>query len=173
MSTTKGVYLALLLRHHPEKGHLTLDKEGYAITIEVLKALKLDFEDLEELVKIDDKARYEFNDDKSKIRACQGHSLNVDIDFEKYVPMSIVYHGTVSQNVSQILKYGLKHMNRQYVHLSKDVETATQVGQRKGTPIILSINAPKAYYEGGINFYISKNGVILAKEIPAIYIEKI
>jgi putative RNA 2'-phosphotransferase len=172
---SKGKYLALLLRHQPEKGNLTLDKQGYANTLDVLNALNLDFSDLVELVYLDDKGRYEFNDDKSKIRARQGHSLKlkVDIDFKKYIPRSVVYHGTGLQNVDQILKSGLKSMNRQYVHLSKDIETATKVGTRKGTPIILKIDAPKAYYEGGINFYMSENGVILAKEIPAIYITKL
>lgn len=60
-------------------------------------------------------------------------------------------------------------MSRQYVHLSKDKETAEAVGKRHGKPIILSINAKKMS-EDNISFYLSENGVWLTNYVDPKYI---
>lgn len=169
MKRHNGKFLALILRHKPEAGNLTLDKEGWASVKEVLSALNLSKKDLDELVDLDDKGRYEYSKDQKKIRARQGHSVNVEIEFKEFTPTSNLYHGTVWPSVEGIMKTGLKSMSRLYVHLSKDVQTATKVGSRRGQPVILEIDAVKANREG-VKFWISNNGVVLAKHVPIAYI---
>lgn len=57
-------------------------------------------------------------------------------------------------------------MQRQYVHLSVDIETATSVGKRRDSnPIILKINADAAQ-KAGIQFFIGNEKVWLCKEMP-------
>ena len=165
----KGKFLALLLRHKPEVGNLTLDKNGWAYVDGVLKALNINFEELEKIVSDDDKGRYEFSLDMESIRARQGHSIEVDVELTLYIPTTILYHGTVSKSLDAILETGLRSMSRLYVHLSQDVETATKVGSRRGIPFILTIDAVKASQEGE-PFWISNNNVILVKKIEPKYI---
>ena len=172
--TKASKYIALLLRHKPEEGDLTLDKEGYCSTNDLVKALKRKFtwftlEDLKDIVVSDEKGRYSFNETKSKIRANQGHSTaQVDITFEEVTPPDILYHGTATRFLDDIYREGLKPMSRQYVHLSKDTETATKVGTRHGTLYIINIDAKKMH-EDGYKFYLSDNGVYLTKAVPTKY----
>jgi len=172
--TKASKYIALLLRHKPEEGDLTLDKEGYCLTNDLVKALKRKFiwftlEDLKDIVASDEKGRYSFNETKSKIRANQGHSTTqVDITFKEVTPPDILYHGTATRFLDDIYREGLKPMSRQYVHLSKDTETATKVGSRHGNLYIINIDAKKMY-EDGYKFYLSDNGVYLTKAVPTKY----
>lgn len=172
--TKASKYIALLLRHKPEEGDLTLDKEGYCPTNDLVKALKRQFtwftlDDLKNIVASDEKGRYSFNETKSKIRANQGHSTTqVDITFTEVTPPDILYHGTATRFLNDIYRDGLKPMSRQYVHLSKDIETATKVGTRHGNLYIINIDAKKMY-EDGYKFYLSDNGVYLTKLVPTKY----
>lgn len=172
--TKASKYIALLLRHKPEEGDLILDKEGYCLTNDLVKALKRQFtwftlEDLKDIVASDEKGRYSFNETKSKIRANQGHSTNqVNITFKEVTPPNILYHGTATRFLNDIYREGLKPMSRQYVHLSKDTETATKVGTRHGNLYIINIDAKKMY-EDGYKFYLSDNGVYLTKSVPTKY----
>ena len=117
-----------------------------------------------------DKKRFTFNEDESKIRANQGHSVDVDLKLEAIEPPVVLYHGTVSKYMESIRKNGLVKGNRQHVHLSKDKETATIVGTRRGAPIILIINS-KLMHDSGHKFCLSKNGVWLTDEVPAEFID--
>lgn len=173
--TNISKYIALVLRHKPEEANLTLNKEGYCNTNDLIKAIRNNFgkfsmEDLETIVAEDSKGRYSFNEYKTMIRANQGHSTNqVDITFKEIVPPDVLYHGTASRFLDSIYKEGLKPMSRQYVHLSKDIDTATKVGERHGLVKVLNINA-KQMYEDGYKFYLSENNVYLTKEVPQRYI---
>jgi putative RNA 2'-phosphotransferase len=104
------------------------------------------------------------------IRASQGHSIEVDLDYAPSIPPDKLYHGTVKESAAIILEKGIAKMQRHHVHLSKDVETATQVGSRRGKPIILTINA-KAMHEKGFLFYMSDHGVWLTDHVPPEFIE--
>lgn len=166
-------YLSYVLRHRPDSIGLVLDKEGWASVAE-LQAFSVDenpftLQELYEVVETNDKKRFAFNEDKSKIRASQGHSIAVEIKFEKRIPKGVLYHGTVERNVKAILKQGLKSMNRTHVHMSDNLDTAISVGKRYGTPIILIVDA-MSMYKDGLPLYISANGVWLADEVPAKYI---
>jgi putative RNA 2'-phosphotransferase len=174
----KGIskFLSLLLRHKPEKIGLVLDKNGWANVNELMSKsakhnVKFTLEQLEEVVETNNKKRFIFNDDQTKIRANQGHSLKtVDLEFKNIEPDEFLYHGTVDKFMHLIQTDGLKKMNRQHVHLSKDRSTAINVGSRRGKPIILSVRSGQMYRDG-FEFYRSENGVWLTNEVPTKYIE--
>lgn len=173
---TVSKFISLVLRHKPEAAGIKLDGHGWADVEDLIRGVNasghtLDKEVLETIVNTDEKQRYSYNQDKTKIRANQGHSIPVDVDLEEHMPPDVLYHGTADRFLEAILKQGLKPMSRQYVHLSRDMDTATKVGRRHGNPIVLRINA-RQMYEDGQKFYVSKNGVWLAKQVDRKYINQ-
>ena len=170
--TVKGKELAFLLRHDKESYEKGLiDGNGWRNVSELIEKHGYSAELLEEIVETNNKKRYEFNEDHTKIRARQGHSINVDVGLSEAEPPAILYHGTSSDVIDAILKEGIKKGSRLYVHLSKDTETATNVGSRHGTPCLLSIDTKKMY-EDGVKFYLSNNGVWLTEFVDPKYIKK-
>jgi putative RNA 2'-phosphotransferase len=166
--------MSYILRWHPEDFDIVLDKDGYANVQELLAVLDIERDTLNEVVDTNDKKRFAFNEDKTLIRASQGHNkgLDVDIKFEEVNPPHILYHGTSEDSVESILKTGLHSSNRQYVHLSVDVDTANIVaGRRSGKNIILKIDAKLMSFEGE-KVYISDNGVYLVKKVDPKYIKE-
>lgn len=154
--------VAHALRHTPEEYGLELDANGWCSTGKLMSALKISRADLDCVVENNEKKRFTFSPDKKKIRAAQGHSVEVDLKLEKKDPPSVLYHGTITENLSSILKDGIVSGKRQYVHLSSDMETATVVGSRHGkSVVILTINT-----SGEMDFYQADNGVWLARHIP-------
>lgn len=173
-------FLSYVLRHSPETINLKLDENGWAIVDELIeKANKnrnefhkeLDFEIISQIVETNDKKRFTFNEDLTKIRANQGHSISVDLELQPQIPPDELYHGTVAKFMDVILKDGLQKMSRQHVHLSKDKETAIKVGNRRGAAIILKINTSQMVKDGYL-FYCSENGVWLTDEVPSKYIQR-
>ena len=162
-------YLSLILRHKPEVAGIELDKHGWAKVSELLPAMKIDMETLEEIVRTDEKGRYSFNDDHSKIRANQGHSIDVDVELKETKPPIRLFHGTAWKYINSIMKTGLNRQTRKYVHLSKDIDTAVKVGARHGTPVVLIIDTEQMYKDG-YKFYLSANGVWLTHNVPVKYI---
>ncbi len=167
-------FLSLILRHKPQEIDLELDENGWANTKELISKMvsagkKMDMETLEIVVENNDKQRFTFNDDKSKIRANQGHSIKIDLNYSEQEPPDFLYHGTAKKFLDSILKEGLKKQKRHHVHLSSDVEIANSVGKRHGAPVVLKIPA-KQMYEAGFVFYKSKNGVWLTDNVPVEYI---
>ena len=170
-------FIALVLRHKPEKIGLTLDEHGWADVDELIEKTvhsgrKLDKESLEYIVRTNDKKRYAFNDDHTKIRANQGHTIPVDVELKESVPPDVLYHGTAESSLPSIMDKGLLKMKRLYVHLSKDVSTAIKVGQRHGKPVVLLVDSGRMYKDG-YKFYLSANGVWLTEHVPAQFLQKI
>jgi putative RNA 2'-phosphotransferase len=168
-------FLSFVLRHSPETIDLKLDENGWANVDELIPQsnkhkVPLDFDLLEVVVATNDKKRFIFNEDKTKIRASQGHSINVELNLNEVVPEGFLYHGTIAASIDSIKETGLQKMSRQHVHLSKDKETAIKVGGRRGKPVILTVDAERMQLEG-FKFYLSENGVWLTDEVPARYIE--
>jgi putative RNA 2'-phosphotransferase len=166
--------LSLVLRHKPQRLNLRLDKNGWMEVDMLLQAinrsgLSVDMELLDKVVAENDKQRFAFNEDKSKIRANQGHSVDVDVELKPAAPPKYLYHGTVAKFLDAIRETGLKKMSRQHVHLSATPETATKVGSRRGKPFILTIDAEQMAKDGYV-FYLSTNGVWLTDEVPVRYI---
>lgn len=163
-------YLAKLLRHQPQLENLNMDKHGWVEVKQLLHLISM--EELEEIVKTDNKQRYSFNQDKTKIRANQGHSIDVDVELIEALPPNILYHGTASRFVESILETGLTPQSRLYVHLSKDIKTAKSVGSRHGKAVIFEINT-KQMIEDNIPFYLSQNNVWLTKFVDKKYLKLI
>ena len=169
-------FLSYVLRHHPEIIGLHLDENGWADVDELITKSTNDsqgftFEELNEIVETNDKKRFIFNEDKTRIRANQGHSIDINLALIPQQPPEFLYHGTAQSNIESILEKGIEKRSRQHVHLSQDKETATKVGMRHGKPIILTINTLKMF-EDGIKFYLSDNEVWLTDFVDAKYISK-
>ncbi len=170
-------FISLVLRHHPDAAYIQLDEHGWADVEKLLAGIKktgrkINMEFLDEIVRTDEKQRYSFNEDKTLIRANQGHSISVDVGLKEQEPPEVLYHGTAVGFYQSIQKQGIRPMSRLYVHLSKDIETAVNVGKRHGKPIILKVHSG-VMYEGGISFYLSENGVWLTKKVEPKYFEQI
>lgn len=164
----KGKYLSLLLRHNPEKENLTMDTNGFVPVCEILDKLELSIADISYIVENNDK-RFSFSDDNTKIRANQGHSIDVNVELDEIIPPEYLYHGTSVRNKVDISESGLKKMKRLYVHLSEDVYTAHDVGKRRGLAYVFKIKA-KEMYDDGIKIYKSKNSVYLTEYVDPKYI---
>lgn len=172
--TQLSKFLSLILRHKPETIGLVPDEQGWIYVDELLAAMNasgkaVSRELLQHLVDTSDKKRFAFSDDGLRIRANQGHSLNVDLALAPVQPPAILYHGTATRFLASILEQGLLPGSRQHVHLSQDRETARVVGSRHGTPVVLRINTDDMYSAGHI-FYCSANNVWLTDKVPAKYI---
>ena len=128
-------------------------------------------ETLEEIVRTDDKQRYSFNADKTKIRANQGHSIPVDVELPETSPPEILYHGTGEKYSSSIDAEGLIAKTRLYVHMTDNYGTAIKVGQRHGKPVVYMIDSGRMEKEG-FKFFRSVNGVWLTKKVPARFLTK-
>jgi len=167
--------LSYWLRHAPEAGGLTLDEFGWAKVDAVLASLSREGIDpslLEPTVAESDKQRFELSADGTRIRARQGHSIAVDLDWPITIPPESLYHGTVERFMDSILAEGLRPMKRHHVHLSPDPETAIGVGARRGAPVILRVAAGRMARSGSV-FRLSSNGVWLADAVPPRFIERL
>ena len=168
-------YLSKHLRHTPERLGLTLAPGGWVNVDDLLSAcaahqFSFDRAELEEVVAASDKQRFSFDDTKTRIRANQGHSVDVDLQLEPQTPPDVLYHGTGEPSVPAILRSGLLKMSRHHVHLSREMETARKVGMRHGRPVILAIDTT-AMQQAGFTFYCSDNGVWLVDEVPPQYLK--
>lgn len=166
----KGRQLAYLLRHSQNPLYISLDG-GWAQVSVITKELNISRAQLDEIVANDEKRRYMYDTHKQRIRACQGHSIpGVIVEMEQPEPPQYLYHGTATRFLDAIMKEGIKPMSRQWVHLSKDYETAVNVGTRHGTPVVLRVNAQQLAADG-YQLYRSLNGVWQTKYVPAEYLE--
>lgn len=171
---TVSKYLAKHLRHAPEELGLTLQPGGWLPVADLLAAaakhgFPIGDDELIECVETNDKRRYSFDETGDLIRANQGQSVDVDLQFEEREPPDVLYHGTVARFLTSILSEGLNKGKRHHVHLSKDVETATKVGARRGRPLILKVDARKMARDGH-KFFLSSNGIWLTAFVPSSYL---
>ncbi|MCJ8288531.1 MAG: RNA 2'-phosphotransferase [Crocinitomicaceae bacterium] len=173
----KGKFLSLILRHNPEKIKIELDNAGWTDVDTLIRQMnkfnrRIDIKELEYLVENNSKKRYAFNSDKTKIRANQGHSLNVDLGLKTISPPEILYHGTADRFLESIYEKGLIKKERHHVHLSADLDTASNVGKRHGRLVIFEVDS-QLMNQDGFEFYKSDNGVWLTDEVPSKYLKKL
>lgn len=171
---TVSKFLSKHLRHEPDDLGLTLEPGGWVLVEDLLAgAATIGFpisrEELEQVVAENDKKRFSLDETGTKIRANQGHSTEVDLQLKEVDPPEQLFHGTVEKFLDAILAEGLKTMDRHDVHLSKDIQTATKVGQRRGRPVILVIESGRMAADG-FTFRLSENGVWLTDHVPPQYI---
>ncbi|MDN3247364.1 putative RNA 2'-phosphotransferase [Streptomyces sp. DSM 42143] len=165
-------YLSKHLRHQPERLGLTPDEAGWVeidtlITAAAAHGFRFTREELDHVVATNDKQRFAV--EGTRIRASQGHSIEVDLGLPPATPPPYLYHGTVARYLDAIRTEGLRPMNRHDVHLSSDRETATRVGARRGRPVVLSVDAAAMHHDGHV-FHVSANGVWLTKAVPPRYL---
>ena len=172
-NTKISKYLSYILRHKPESIGLVIDNNGWADIDELIEKT-VDFtltrDTIETIVKESPKQRFIIN--QNKIKANQGHSINIDLGLNTSTPPEYLYHGTATRFLKSILQGGLISKERQYVHLSSDIKVAKKVGQRHGKPVILRVNA-LLMSKHGYSFFISDNGVWLTTSVPTEFIEVI
>jgi putative RNA 2'-phosphotransferase len=163
--------LSYILRHAPDSVGLTLDENGWASVHDLMSKFgrPLSIEDLNEVVETNEKKRFAFNDDLTKIRASQGHSIEIDLAYQPTTPPEFLFHGTATRFIESIKKDGLLKGSRHHVHLSLDEVTARKVGARHGSPVILTLKS-KEMYEAGYVFYVSENDVWLTEHVPTRFI---
>jgi putative RNA 2'-phosphotransferase len=168
--------LSFGLRHDPDALGLELDGAGWTEVAAVLSALSnrgepVSRDELEEIVRTSDKQRFALSPDGTRIRANQGHSVEVDLGLPPCEPPSRLYHGTVDRFLDSIRATGLASGQRTHVHLSTEEGTARRVAaRRQGTAVILVVRAAEMHEEGHV-FHVSENGVWLTKHVPAKYID--
>lgn len=169
--------LSFWLRHAPQSAPLALDPAGWTSTAEVLRALAraglpTTMQELEALVSTSDKQRFELSVDKEKVRARQGHSVQVHGDWPAAIPPDRLYHGTAAQFVQSILRDGLLPGRRHHVHLSPTIDIAAAVGRRRGKAVIFEVDAGAMNKDGHV-FRLSSNGVWLAEHAPPAYLRSL
>lgn len=167
-------FLSLLLRHQPEKLALNMDDEGWVEIGELVAnsaSNNVSFTEqmIREIVATSDKQRFAIDRSGKRVRANQGHSIDVNLNLEVVDPPLVLYHGTADRNVESILHDGLIKQSRQHVHLSATIETAKNVGQRHGRPVIFSVDCERMK-TGGFAFFKSKNGVWLVDHVPSEFL---
>lgn len=170
-------FLSLVLRHKPETIGIQPDQQGWVMVDELLEktnryGITLDRATLDHIVETNSKKRFAFNEALDKIRASQGHSIDIELGYANQQPPDILYHGTGAKSVQSILNTGLEKRGRLHVHLSKDMETAIQVGQRHGKPVVFKVLAGQMYQDSFM-FYISDNGVWLTDCVPVKYLQQV
>jgi putative RNA 2'-phosphotransferase len=164
-------FLSLILRHKPEEIGLQLDENGWAVISEIVEKSNGRITDnlLRQAVTTNEKQRFAISDDGQRIRANQGHSVKVELNLKEVTPHDVLFHGTATRFLKAILTNGLQKMDRNHVHLSGTLETASKVGQRHGKLAILIIDAA-GMHRDGYPFYLSKNGVWLVDAVPTMYL---
>lgn len=171
----KSKFLSLILRHEPERVGLKLGSAGWVGVEELLQAMNrhgvsLSLDQLQQIVSTSDKKRFAFSEDGQRIRANQGHSVEVDLQYLPQPPPPILYHGTATRFLDGIREVGLQKMERHDVHLFAETNPAIQVGSRHGKPVLLTIRAGDMQRAGFV-FRCSANNVWLVDRVPPEYIQ--
>lgn len=172
--TSLSKFLSLVLRHQPETAHITLDSAGWTGVNELLRGCaqarrSITRDQLQHIVETNAKKRFEFSADGKRIRASQGHSVEVDLAYEPQDPPELLYHGTATRFLDSIRELGLIKGQRHHVHLAAETKVTLQVGARHGNPVLLTILA-SAMRAAGHPFYCSTNGVWLVEHVPPEFV---
>ncbi|MGI4736918.1 MAG: RNA 2'-phosphotransferase [Janthinobacterium lividum] len=176
-ATRLSKFLSQHLRHQPAAIGLTLQAGGWVHVADLLAACvahghPLTRDELADLVEDNDKQRFAFDEAGQRIRAQQGHSVDVDLQLTPAEPPAVLYHGTAPAALPTIRREGLQKMSRHHVHLTTDEATARRVGQRRGRPVLLAVDAAALHATGGV-FYQSGNGVWLVEQVPPPYLREL
>lgn len=167
-------FLSLVLRHKPDEVGIRLDEAGWVPVSELLDALQrsgrgMSRQKLEQIVRGSDKQRFALSDDGTRIRANQGHSVQVELGYEPAEPPEVLFHGTAEKSVKSIRRVGLQKRSRHHVHLSPTRQTAAAVGARHGKLVLLEVRT-RAMHRAGFTFYRTPNNVWLTDEVPVEYL---
>lgn len=175
LTTRTSKFLSLVLRHEPSAAHVTLDSAGWVPVEDLLagcaKARRpLTRDNLAHIVATNSKKRFEFSEDGRHIRASQGHSVEVELEYAPQIPPPILYHGTATRSVDAIRAQGLLKMQRHHVHLAAETKMTLEVGARHGKPALLTILAAEMHAAGHV-FFCTSNNVWLVDHVPSDFIQ--
>lgn len=167
-------FLALVLRHDPGRIGVSLDAGGWVDVDAVLAAaarhgMAIGRAELAEVVRDNPKQRFRLDEDGNRIRANQGHSLEVDLGLAPVEPPPVLFHGTSRAVLPAVRAEGLRPMGRRHVHLSADADTAVEVGRRHGSPVLLTVDSARMHADG-LAFFRSVNGVWLTDHVPSAFL---
>ncbi len=168
-------FLSLVLRHQPDAAGVVLDDAGWCEVKDLLEGCarnghNITSEELAAVVAQNDKKRFEFSEDRTRIRARQGHSIDVDLNYLPQTPPEILYHGTATRFLDSIRRKGLLRGSRQHVHLSILPQAAFKVGQRHGSPVVIPVKTGEMH-RAGILFYFTVNEVWLVESVRPEYLD--
>ncbi len=174
--TRTSKFLSLVLRHEPSKAGITLDSNGWVGVDELLAGcaaagVTITRDDLATIVAQSEKKRFAFSEDGRRIRANQGHSVEIDLALAPVPPPELLFHGTADRFLASIRLNGLSKQQRHHVHLSAARETAVEVGRRHGRPIVLQVAAGEMAKQGH-TFFCSANGVWLTDSVPPQFLSE-
>lgn len=164
------------LRHEPSAFGIVLDDSGWVGVEDVLAALDRKGErvtrtELEEVIMTSDKQRFALSTDGARVRANQGHSVQVDLGLAPTTPPETLFHGTTVRVEAAIRREGLRAGERTHVHLSADLPTAEVVARRRAGPhVVLRVQA-RAMHDAGRAFFLSENGVWLTEHVPPEFLD--
>ncbi len=168
--------MSYVLRHRPDTIGIELEPNGWIAVDKLLQAFARSGKSysralIDQVVADNDKQRFEFNDDGSKVRARQGHSVQIDLGYEPAIPPNVLYHGTATRNLDSIKEKGLIKGNRHHVHMSTDKQTMLAVAMRHGKPVLLEIDAARMH-DDGHKFFVTGNDVWLTDHVPREYLHE-
>jgi putative RNA 2'-phosphotransferase len=169
-------FLSLVLRHQPELIGIELDEQGWTDVNTLIEKMNsrgfvLDKDILQQVIETNSKKRFALNETGERIRASQGHSVEIELGYVAQKPPDILYHGTGEKSVEDIQQQGLHKRQRHHVHLSADRQTALQVGSRYGKPVIFEVLSGLMFADG-FPFFLAENGVWLTGHVPVNYLRK-
>ncbi len=175
---TCSKFLSKVLRHEPSLAGVELGEGGWVLISDLLQGcdragVPMTLDQLHEVVDTNDKKRFAISDDGNYIRASQGHSVEVDLQYDEKLPPDYLYHGTVDRFLPEIMESGLKKMSRHHVHLSLDIETALRVAGRRREPVALLQVSSGVMSAKGFAFFQSANGVWLTDAVPPEYLTEV
>jgi putative RNA 2'-phosphotransferase len=172
-------FLSLLLRHHSPRFPVKMDAEGFAALDDVMRIVQAlpNFRwatraDVEAVLALPGRQRFEIvtRETGVHIRALYGHTA-LRPAYEPVTPPDTLYHGTVPETLETIRREGLHPMERQYVHLAAEPETARRIALRHTPdPVILKIDARAAHAEGQA-FYHPTDEIYLTAYLAPIFLE--
>ena len=168
--------LSYVLRHRPDEIKLVSDESGYALVTELITQFNAHYpqqlspEILAKVVAENSKKRFAFSEDGTKIRASQGHSIDIELGYTPQPPPECLYHGTALTHLNSIRATGSEKRSRHHVHLSADPAVAKAVGSQHGVPVVLTVKSGEMH-RNGLAFYQSDNGVWLTDNVPIQYLD--
>ncbi|MGV3724362.1 MAG: RNA 2'-phosphotransferase, partial [Actinomycetota bacterium] len=110
-------FLSKHLRHDPAGLGLELEEGGWVQVDDLLqgcarKRFPVTLAQLQEVVAGNDKQRFSFDETGARIRANQGHSVEVDLALDPATPPDTLYHGTGHNTAETVEREGLRKMRR-------------------------------------------------------------
>ena len=145
--------LSKILRHSAQEDNIPITSDGWVEVNKLLQHINrrsnYTIEDVKKVVNENDKQRFslrELTPGNLQIRANQGHSMSgIQVDLTKITDSSnLLYavHGTYYKAWKEISKKGISRMNRNHIHLARDLpgESGVISGMRGSCEVLIWID---------------------------------